>query len=314
MAGIIPGVIASGVRPEGTPTGTIWGSSSFGNGLSVNEKLTLAQNLGCHVTRADISVKNINVNNPVDPTLDAIINHNNNSSFQMKASLNINWDNGPDKIFVNGETDLTTFTNNMTLVLNKYQNVIEFVIIENEVDNGNGFNQNEAQNPTSNYIEQVRRAILVAHSFNIKVGDSGLHVPTVQGGPNSRGGKIVAEYDGILAGLDYCNVHLYYPRDSNNDVTNVVDTFNANKTSAQLIISNESGIKNQVDPDTIIPQEATDLVNILAGHGFHYVVINAGIAASDTGIAKPFNDRINGVEQVTPNGNGDAFILAVAAL
>lgn len=318
---IIPGVIASSVRP-GTvvppPSITVWGSLALGTSLNVDQKMTFADNLKVNVVRNSVEMNSYNSGDSVGFLEQARSNH-------KKVALNINWDTVADrtnsgKHFVSG-TNLNTYISRLTSLVSKYQDIILFVTVENEPDNNNYFDQTNNSGDTDNYIEEVRRAIAACHSFSprVKVADGCCHFQNaINPGSQTRVGRIQTAYKNewnnvggdSSSFLDYVNVHGYFPRD-NNVFENAVTSLTAAKLSAQLIISNECGLKN-ANNDAIIPQEATDFVNKLqakshAGIAFSIAVLTSAGAG---GIAKPFNDE-NGPDPTALNGNGTAFIAAI---
>lgn len=298
---IIPGVIASSVRPVVQQPGNVkFGALMLGNGLSTPDKLTFSDNLTVDIIRTSVEMDSYPGS---EGFLDRIV-----AAGNKKCALNINWNGSasPTRLFVHGP-DLETYISKMDTVLGIYHNTIEFVTIENEPDNGNYFAQ-DATN-TGYYIEQVRRAIIMCHSHGVKIADGCIHAQNA----GARAGRVFAikqAYKNEWVNLDYLNIHGYFPRDNTALWNSAMANMTAMKTSAQEIMSNECGIKNQNDA-SIIPQEVTDFVNLIANLKWPYAVLTVSGAG---GIAKPFNDIVGGNETPNLNANGDAFVAAKGAL
>lgn len=277
------------VNSETAITSTSWGALMLGTAMSTDQKISLSDNLTVDLIRTSSTMSNY-----AGASKETFLINIRRAG--KKVALNINWNNPGPRDFVHG-TDLELYLNRMDDIIVNFKDIIEFVTIENEPDN-NGYFNHDGSNPAW-YIEQVRRAIIVAHNRGVKINCGCVHVANA----NSTTGFVGALKDAWtneLVDLDYVNIHGYYPRDTQTEWTNAINDIKAAKTAGQIIISDECGVKNQDDPDTIISSEATGLVNVIKNLKLKFAVITATGAG---GIAKPLN-----VEPTTTlNENGLAF-------
>lgn len=133
---------------------------SLVHGVDGNTRIAVSQKMGVSYVRDAIMLDSYNGKAP-------LIDDYMNSGF--KVLLNLNYSSGKLTAY---PTDMVKYKSLLQKVLNDYKP--EVAVIENEP-----INESYYKGPITDYINEVKTAVDVCHSYGVKVSDGGLHTGMV---------------------------------------------------------------------------------------------------------------------------------------